>query len=701
MPGPATFHLNRVPTSSGERAGRPGPAWERPPAGMLLLLAVFCLLAGAAGAAAPNRVLPPARVTARLPDDALLDLIQRRAFAYFVEAVNPDNGLVLDRADNRRPVALDYCPATIAGTGFGLAAWCVGAERGWMPRRAARDLVVRTFRFFLERMFQKRGFFYHFVDARTGARVWNCEISSIDTALLLAGVVTARSCFADDPELVGLADRLLDRVDWAWMTAGGIFPRMGWKPESGFLESAWDHYCESHLLYILAMGATRHAISDAGWRAMRRPWGEYGGQVFIGCPPLFTHQFSHLFVDFRNRADADADYFENSRRATLANRQFCLDLRRAFRTFDEERWGLTACIGPSGYRAYGAPPGVAIVDGTVAPAAAGCAITVAPDLAVRSLRHLYERFGDRLWGRFGFADSFNLDAGFVATDAYAINQGPLLLAIENHRTGRVWRWFMADSRVQRGLQRAGLVEGRRPPPPDPAAVVRTNPFLPWERPAFRSTPVAGAVAVRLGGAEAPAWRDLPAITLDARHLQQGYNPRPAFRTTIQVAHTPSLVLVRFEVHDLHPVNGFSTDAMARGDSLEFFLDTHGDGMKWGGADDLLVSVAPGQKGTGLRWREVFHPASTTPHLRVSGATDATGYRGVLVLRRGPLGLTGPGAGFSAVVHDIDGQPKPGAPGNRNLTWGRDVRYSWYFAEPGPVIGTLLLDDPSGGRSDLR
>lgn len=641
---------------------------------------------------------------ARLSDDQLLDLIQRRAFRYFLEAANPENGLVLDRADNHRPVALDYSPATVAGSGFGLAAWCIGAERGWISRDAARQRVRRTLRFFLERMPHQRGFFAHFVDARTGQRVWDCEISSIDTGLFLGGVMAARGCFAGDPEIVALADRLLDRVDWNWMRGGTPFLKMGWKPETGFLEAAWDHYSESIIIQLLALGARRHAIPDTAWRALRRTFGEYGGQVFIGYPALFTHQFSHLFVDLRDRADAFADYFENSQRATLANRQFCLDLRPAFKTFHEDRWGLTACIGPDGYIAYGAPPGIAIVDGTVAPAGAGCSIMFTPDLAIRSLRHLYEEFGDRLWGRYGFADSFNLDRAFVATDCYAINQGPLLLAIENYRSGRIWRWVMADPRIQRGLTRAGLIAGRPPPPPpDPATVIRTNPYLPWERPEYRSTPISPRRVAHLLDAVAPAWRELPAITLDATRLRYGFGPSPTFRAVIQTAHTPSLLLVRFDVQDPDPENDHPTERLFLGNSLEFFLDPQGDGFRWGGADDLQIIVAPrpatgtrpggtsGPRGKSrLRLRECFHPASTTRSLHVTGEADRHGYRGVLILPRGPLGLTGQRIGFCPAARDIDRLPKPVLGPGDTVKWGRDASYAWYFAEPGPLLGVLWL-----------
>ncbi|MFZ2956476.1 MAG: glucoamylase family protein [Candidatus Ozemobacteraceae bacterium] len=655
--------------------------FSNPLSGWCLSLGIFlCLLfAGAPVWSADGLTLGKCSSS----DQLLLDLIQKRAFTYFVEASNPENGLVLDRADNHRPASLDYCPSTIAGTGFGLAALCVGAERGWMSRSEVRTRIWRTLRFFLTGMPNVHGFFYHFIDARTGQRVWNCEVSSVDTGLFLAGVVAAAGYFRDDKDIVRLANRLLDRVDWRWMTAGGPFLRMGWTPENGFIEADWSHYSESLFMYLLAMGSDRHGINATGWRKMRRTIGEYGGQVFIGFPALFTHQFSHIWVDFRNRADEFADYFENSRRATLANRQFCLDLRRAYTTFDEDRWGLTACIGPDGYSAYGAPPGLAIVDGTVAPAAAGCSIMFTPELSIRALRHLYERFGERLFGRFGFTDAYNFDRNFIATDVYAINQGPLLLAIENFRTGKVWDWFMDNPRIQKGLRKADLIEGRRPPDIDPASIVKTHPYLPYERPEYRSTPISGILVPRLMHADAPAWKGMPAIILDAGFLQQGYGPDPSFRTTVQAAHTRDLLLVRFQTHDPDRANPFPDEQMFRGDMTDLYLDGRNDGMKWRGDDDLQIVMAPRRDGSGLRAREFFHTASTTSAIVVHGTSDRSGYSGVLVLQRATLGLTGNRIGFSPTAHDIVDKPGKVA---------RDVRYAWHFAEPGITLGTLILEE---------
>lgn len=356
-------------------------------------------------------------------DDGFLDLVERQSFRYFVEAANPANGLVLDKTSNSSSPDFKYAPASIAAVGFGLAALTAGAERGWIGKAEAAERVKTTLVFFSEKMESEHGFFYHFVDMETGKRAWNCELSSIDTALFLAGALTAAQYF-ESPEIKELAQKLYERADWKWMANGSPFLSMGWKPETGFLVPSWNEYNESMVMYILALGSPAFPLTAESWTAIRRPLGRYKGHELILSPPLFTHQFSHAFIDFRGKRDAFADYFENSVQATLANRQFCIDSAGSFRTYGKDSWGLTASIGPDGYKAYGAPPGPALHDGTVAPSAAAASLVFTPKQSLSALKYWYSTYRDRLWGRYGFADSFNLDRDFFASDAFAINQGP-------------------------------------------------------------------------------------------------------------------------------------------------------------------------------------------------------------------------------------------------------------------------------------
>ena len=387
-------------------------------------------------------------------DDAWLEELERACFRFFDECAHPETGLVKDRSladrNDEREVA------SIAATGFGLTALCIADARGWLPRGEAEARVRRTLRFLRDKLPVEHGFFFHFVNWRTGARVWECELSSIDTALLLAGVMTCRSYF-HDAEIGRLATTIFDRVDWRWMAAGGPLLRMGWKPESGFLEAVWDGYCEHMMLYLFAIGARCNALPPSTWREWHRPWIEYQGYRFVSVPaPLFVHQYSHAWFDFRGRRDAVLDYWQNSVTATLAHRRFCLDLRPEFPHFTEQIWGITASDSASGYVAWGGPPRQGRLDGTVVPCAAGGSVAFCPAECLPCLRAMREQYGDRIWRRFGFRDAFNPATGWLDPDVIGIDVGITLLMAENLRTGFVWRTFMANPEAQLGMSRAGF-----------------------------------------------------------------------------------------------------------------------------------------------------------------------------------------------------------------------------------------------------
>lgn len=418
-------------------------------AGWPVLLGGQAALGLAAAEAAP----PPFSAD----DDAFLDELERTTFRFFWECADPVTGLVKDReyaaGDGRASVA------SLSATGFGLASLCIADQRRWLKPGDARDRARATLRFLHDRMPHERGFFYHFADWRTGERVWQCELSSIDTAILLCGVLTCRQHFLQDDAIRRLAGAIYDRVDWAWMTQGGPLLIHGWKPESGFLKSRWDTYCEHMMLYLLAMGAGKHSIPAASWQAWKRPQFEYAGFRFIHdryAPLLFVHQYSHAWFDFRGRRDAHADYFENSVAATKAHRQFCLSLRGEFPHVSEDLWGITASESPKGYVAWGGPPKSGPVDGTLVPCAAAGSLPFLPTECVRCLRTMRTRFGERAWKRYGFVDAFNPATGWFSENVIGINAGITLLMAENARTGFVWRTFMKNEEVRKGMDRAGF-----------------------------------------------------------------------------------------------------------------------------------------------------------------------------------------------------------------------------------------------------
>jgi len=392
-------------------------------------------------------------------DDAFLEDLSRRSFQFFLDHADPETGLVLDRAlasgasEPRRV-------ASSAATGFGLTALCIGAARGWKSRTELRAQVLRTLRFYAERAEQEHGWFYHFVDKGTGARQWKCELSSIDTALLVAGVLSARSYFGDR-EIRALADTICGRIDWQWMCNGDPhILTMGWKPESGFLKARWDHYCELMILYLLGIGAKEKGLPAESWWKWRRPRMEYGGFSYVsGAATLFTHQYTHAWVDFRGRREkTGVEWFENSALATRAHRAFCVDLGKTEfpGCYDEKVWGVSASDSAKGYHGWGGPPKQGPLDGTVVPCAAGGSLMFEPALCVEALRTMKERFGSRIWGPYGFTDAFHAVNGWTNPDVIGIDVGITLLSAENARTGSVWKWTMQDSQLRRGLAAVGL-----------------------------------------------------------------------------------------------------------------------------------------------------------------------------------------------------------------------------------------------------
>ncbi len=396
-------------------------------------------------------------------DQAFLEDLRHHAFLYFTEQADPETGLVRDRArtTGAREIAHDPNAASIAATGFGLTALCIGAEHGWISRDEARRRVVTTLRFFAERAPSEHGWFYHFMDARTGKRIWKCELSSIDTALLLAGMLTARQFFAGDREITNLADSIYRHVDFQWMLNGDPYLlSMGWYPESGFMSLRWNYYRELMILYLLAIASPTHPIPAESWYAWSRPWVTYGKYHYIsGDRPLFIHQYSQAWMDLRGRRELrppHINWFENSILATLANRGYCIRLSAKFPGYSKDVWGITSSDSVNGYVGWGGPPPDPQVDGTVVPCAAGGSLMFTPHLSLAALEKIKELYGGRIYGRYGFADAFNPSTGWVDPDVIGIDVGITLLSAENLVTGYVWKWFMQNARIPETVDRVGL-----------------------------------------------------------------------------------------------------------------------------------------------------------------------------------------------------------------------------------------------------
>jgi hypothetical protein len=384
--------------------------------------------------------------------DHLLDELERRACRYFYEMADPNTGLVRDRATADEPYAPSV--ASIAATGFGLSALAIGASRRYIDWVAVQARVRTTLKFLCERAAQEHGFFYHFVDSDTGKRIWQSEVSSVDTAWLLCGVLHS-SAYWDDPEVRKLAAELLNRADWQWMLDGHQTLCHGWTPEDGFLQYRWDTYSEGLAMYLLAIGSEKHPISASCWDAFKRPMRDYEGIFFIDAgAPLFVHQYSHAWFDFRGRRDRYANYFSNSVRATQAHRLYCLSYSDEFPWYGPDMWGVSASDSPTGYRAWVSPQSPP--DGTLVPCAAGGSLVFMPDSCGTVLENMFARWGNKIWTKYGFVDAFHPKEDWCSRYTLGIDQGITLLMAENTRSGGVWNWVMPTSTVRRAIDAVRL-----------------------------------------------------------------------------------------------------------------------------------------------------------------------------------------------------------------------------------------------------
>jgi hypothetical protein len=387
-------------------------------------------------------------------DDQLLDDIERAAFQFFWEQSHPLTGLTKDRAGFHGSDHYTVC--SIASTGFALSGLCIADQRSYLDSASLQQRVLATLQTILNTVQGNQGFFYHFVDWSTGKRAFNCEVSSIDSALLLCGVLTARQHFSANAQIVSLATQIYNRVNWPWMLNGATALSMGWLPESGFLAARWSHYCELMMIYLLGIGSPTYPLSPGTWKAWTRPSYTYQGITYISAgDPLFSHQYSHAWFDFRNKHDDFADYFQNSVKATQAHKLFCLSLRNQFSDYGDALWGVTASDSAKGYLAWGGPPAMGRIDGSVVPCAAGGSIPFDYAGCMKVLRNMRGNYSQG-WGKYGFTDAFNPLTNWWNPDVLGIDQGIMMLMAENQRSGFVWNAFMANPEALAAMQLAGF-----------------------------------------------------------------------------------------------------------------------------------------------------------------------------------------------------------------------------------------------------
>jgi hypothetical protein len=394
-------------------------------------------------------------------DKELLEEVQRCAVRFFWEKADPTTGLVNDRANNFGPD--DETVASIASTGYGLAALPIAVERGWIERSQAALRARISLRFLLT-MPDQHGWLVHFVDRTTGERVWRSEYSSIDTALLMMGALVCGQYFGienDTADIATLSDSLYRRLDWHWMlTNDGAQPKKkvlshGWHPETGFIPNNYADYSEAILLYLLGLGAPERPLPHSVWDAFERPLQTYAGIEWLKAGPIFIHQMPYGYFDLRDQRDRlGFDYWVSSTNAMKIHRQYCIDRASERQTYAHGFWGLNASDGPGGYVAYGVAGDPD--DGTVSPTGAICSITFIPELAISTARSLYERNAGALWGNYGFVNAFNIDRNWSSSVVIGIDLGMALLAIENHRSGLIWNLVKSLPSTPPALAAAGF-----------------------------------------------------------------------------------------------------------------------------------------------------------------------------------------------------------------------------------------------------
>jgi len=403
-----------------------------------------------------NTSLPAGELT----NDQLMDQMESRGFAYFTKEIGASTGIVRDRANAVSGGGSTDTVGSISATGFGLTALCIGASRGYGNAATIKQQVITTLQSLATAQAntpEGKGFLYHYIDINTLARANTSEISSGDTAILLCGMLMARAYF-NDPTITQLVNTFYHNVNFPWMFNGGTTYSQGWYPESGFITYRYNVYCEMMMLYLLGIGSPTYPAPVSSWNALQRPYLTYDGYTFItGNAPLFIHQFSHAWFDFRNKKDQYTDYFNNSIIATEAHKQFCISLNSQYVDYSASLWGISSSDSANGYQVWGGPPAMGKIDGSIVPNALGGSLAFLPNDALTALQNLYNNYNSKVWTQYGFADVFNPLTSFVGPDILAIDQGIQVLMAENNRTGFVWSTFMQNAEVIAAMSAVGFV----------------------------------------------------------------------------------------------------------------------------------------------------------------------------------------------------------------------------------------------------
>lgn len=625
----------------------------------------------AAPASGPIPSAQPSASSSPAPDTAdpekMLEEIQHKAFLFFWQESNPETGLIRDRASNTDAPSKNANISSVASVGFGLTAYPVGVEHGWIKREEALARTIVTLNFFLQNVEGNHGFYYHFVDMKTGKRAWRSELSTIDTALFLSGALFAKEYY-QDPALSKLVDSLYEQCDFQWAMNGQPFISMGWTPEQGFDSHYWSNYNEGILLTLLGIGSSTHPVDPKTWQKIRRRVGQYKNYILVSCPPLFTHQYPHIWLDLKDKNDGQMDYFKNSTQAALANRDFCIEQSAKFKSYGENSWGLTACDGPFGYKAYGAPPGKPVHDGTIAPTGAGTSMIFLPDLSKAALKNYCEFKDLPLWGKYGFANSFNRDRKWVGPDVIGIDQGALLLGIEDHRTGLIWKHMMKNDAVQRAMKLAGFVPG--------TIDLKIEP-----QPKYVVNKAQGPVTI---DGDPTEWANATAIRLDPIiYLESGaIEGEKDCSGDFKFMWDEKNLYILMTITDDEIVATNVSRSIYKDDCIEFFVDPEANGLIWEGKKDFQIGFSPTKTGDTPKtfaWFQKVDPSADGSVVMKQKVTD-TGYVIEAAISWKFLGID-PKEGFvfgaSPALHDRDDTVKS------------EGKMMWYFEDISGVEGKVL------------
>lgn len=598
-----------------------------------------------------------------LPEDQLLDYIERKTFDFFWYQVSPVTYLVKDRS------TVTSCASTGA-TGFGLTGICIAVERKWISRKQAERRVIKTLEAIKNLVEGRNGFHYHWINHHNGRRDGTSEVGSVDDALMFGGVLTCREYFSNK-KIKQLADDIFLAVDWPWMlgddpTPGTLY--MGWSPESGFGKFIrWDMFAEETMMYLMALGSPTFPLSEKSWHAFGRPVKDNEGYKYMyhDGESMFVYTYSHCWVDYRNKHDQYGDYWKNAQTAIKSNILFCRNNADKYRTYREGYWGISACDGPRAYAGYGAVYGMH--DGTIPPYSMCAAVPYIPETAIPTIRKLLREYGPRVWGPYGFVSAFNLDQNWFAVEHIGIDMGVTMLMIENYRTGFVWKYFMRNPYIQEGMKKAGFKNGTK----ELDFAYLQDLQRKREKTEEARSMNAAKMTPQVDG-DLSEWKG-KLITYDSKKdLEFGEILSPEdLEGWFGMSWDSGNLYFAAEITDDKMLATENPAEIYRGDCIELYLDTKtkGKNFAWGDKEYYQIGLAPGcslGRPIAYAW---FQNGEQPGSIKMASKKTAKGYTIEVAIAAKFLNFelaAGKEIGMSPALHDLD------------KTEGGDKKLQWWF-----------------------